>query len=66
MQNIRCTPGSEAHVEPHTIFFIVSGDTDLLAIHFDEESHEEASEGVPSIPGRDKAGSLQEISTHPP
>ena len=33
----------EVRVESHTILLMVSSDTDVLAVHVDEESHEEAS-----------------------
>ena len=44
---------------------MVSDDTDLLAVYFDEESQEETPEGIPLIPGRGRDGILQETSTHP-
>ena len=40
--------------------------TEVRHVYFDEESHEETPEGVPSIPGRDRARSFRETSTHPP
>ena len=49
-------------MESHTILFMFSDDTDLLAIIFDEESYGETPERVPS----DRAGNLQETSSHPP
>ena len=49
MRSVRCTHGGEACVELHTILLMVSGDTNFLAICFDEESHEETAEGVSSI-----------------
>ena len=62
--NIRCTHGSEARLGSHTIHLIVSSDTDVLAVHVDERSHEETSKGISSVPGRDWAGGLQETLTH--
>ena len=46
-------------------FFMVSGNADVLAVHGDEESQEEASERVSTVPGRDWAGSLQETLGKP-
>ena len=40
--------------------------TEVRHVYFDEESHEETPEGVSSIPGRDRARSFRETSTHPP
>ena len=48
----------------HTILLIVSSDTDVLAVHVDERSHEETSKGISSVSGRDRAGGLQETLTH--
>ena len=39
-------------MESHKILFMVSGDVDVLAVHGDEESHEEASERLSTVPGR--------------
>ena len=33
-------------MESHKVLFMVLGDADVLAVHGDEESHEEASESV--------------------
>ena len=55
----------ETRVESYTIFRVVQGDVDLVAVCLDKESHEEASEGVSSALGRDRAGSLQETIAHP-
>ena len=52
-------------MELHTILLMVSGDTDVFAVHVDEESHEEASERISSVPGRDRAGGLQETYAQP-
>ena len=35
-------------MKSHTILFMVSSDTDVLAVHVDERSHEEASKGISS------------------
>ena len=40
-------------MESHAFLLMVSGDTYVLAVHIDEESHEEASERISSVPGRD-------------
>ena len=37
---------------------MVSGDADILAVHDDEESHEESSERISKVPGRDRARGL--------
>ena len=39
---------------------IVSSDVDVLVIHGNEGSHEEISEGVSTVPGRNWTGSFQE------
>ena len=44
---------------------MVQSDVDLVAVCLDEKSHEEAAEGVSSVPGRDWAESLQETIAHP-
>ena len=44
-------------MESHEILFMVSSDTDVLAVH--EESHEEASERILTVPSRDRARGLQ-------
>ena len=38
---------------------MVLSDVDVLVVHGDEGSHEEASERVSAVPGRDRAGSFQ-------
>ena len=65
MQIIHCTYGGEAQVESHTFLLMVSGDTDVLAVHVHEESHEDSTKGVSSVPGRDWAGGLQGTFAHP-
>ena len=47
-------------MEPLEILSLVSSDTDVLVVHDNERSHEEISEGVSAVPGRDWAGSSQE------
>ena len=64
MQSVRCTHGGEARLDSHTILLMVSGDTHVLAVYVDEESHEEASQRISSVPGRDRAGGLQETLTN--
>ena len=44
----------------HEIVLMVSSDADVLVVYVDEESHEEASEIISTVPGRDRARSLQE------
>ena len=39
-------------MESHKIIFMVLGDPDVLAVHGDEESHEEASERVSLVSGK--------------
>ena len=56
----RCAQGGEARVESHEILFMVSSDADILAVHGDEESHEEATETISTVPSRDRARGLQE------
>ena len=51
--------GGEARVESHKILPMVSSDVDVLVVHGDEGSQEEASERVSTVPGRDRAGSIQ-------
>ena len=43
------------------MIFKVSGDADVLAVHGDEKSLEEASGRVSTVPGRDRAGGFHEI-----
>ena len=52
-------------VESHKILPMVSSEVDVLVIHGDEGSHEETSEGVSTVPGRDRIGSLQETLVNP-
>ena len=65
MQGIRHTNGSQARIEPHKVLSVVSSDVDVLAVHGDERSHEEISEGISTVPGRNRAGGLQETSADP-
>ena len=51
-------------MESYKIFLVVQGNVDLLSVYLDKKSHEETSEGVSSVPGRDRTGSLQETIAH--
>ena len=54
------------HVWSRIKFFsVVSSDVDILVVHGDEGSHEEISEGISTVPGGDRPGSLQETSADP-
>ena len=44
MQIVLYTEGGEVRVESHKILPLVSSDVDVLVVHGDEGSHEEASE----------------------
>ena len=66
MQSIRNTNGSQTRMEPFEVLSMVSGDADVLVVHDNERSHEEASKGVSTVPGRDWAGSFQETPVDPP
>ena len=52
-------------MESHKILPMVSSDVDVLVVHGDEGSHEEASEIVSTVLGRDSAGSFQETLANP-
>ena len=65
MQSIRHTNGSQTRMEPLEVLSMVSSDTDVLVIHDNERSHEKASKGVSTVPGRDWAGSFQETPVDP-
>ena len=53
-------------VDSYKNFLVVQGNVDVVAVCLNEKSHAEGSEGVSSVPGRDRAGSLQEtIAAHP-
>ena len=52
-------------MESHKILPMVSSDVDVLVVHGDEGSHEETSERVSTVPGRDRAGSFQETLAYP-
>ena len=65
MQGIRHTNGSQARMEPHKVLSVVSSDVDILVVHSDEGSHEEIPEGISTVPGGDRPGSLQETSADP-
>ena len=65
MQGIRHTNGSQTLMEPLKVLSLVSSDVDVLAIHDNEGSYEEISEGISTVPGRDRAGGFQETSADP-
>ena len=52
-------------MESHEILPMVSSDVDVLVIHGDEGSHEETSEGVSTVPGRNRTVSVQETLVNP-
>ena len=52
-------------MEPHKVLSVVSSDIDVLAVHGDERSHEEISEGILTVPGRNWTGGLQKTSAGP-
>ena len=47
------------------VLSMVLSDTDVLVIHDNERSHEKASKGVSTVPGRDWAGSFKETPVNP-
>ena len=53
-------------MEPHKVLSVVSSDIDILVVYGDEIPHEEASARIPTVPGRDRNGSLQETFDDPP
>ena len=65
MQGIRHTNGSQARIEPHKFFSVVSSDVNILVEHGDERSHEQISKGIPTVPGKNRTGRLQETSADP-
>ena len=44
---------------------MILSDIDVLVIRGDEGSHEEASERISTVPGSDRAGSIQETLADP-
>ena len=52
-------------MESYKILPMVSSDVEVLVVHGDEGSHEEASEKVSAVPGRDWPGSFQETLANP-
>ena len=52
-------------MEPHKVLSMVSSDVDVLAVHGDERSLEEISEGISTVPGRNRTGGLQVTSADP-
>ena len=65
MQGISHANGSQARVESHQVLSVVSSDVDILIVYGDEGSLEEKSEGISTVPGGDRPGSLQETSAEP-
>ena len=45
-------------MESHKFLTMISSDVDVLVVYGDEGSHEEASERVSTVPGRDRAGTF--------
>ena len=45
---IRCTHAGKAGKKSHTILLMISSDTNVLTVHVDDRSHEEASKGISS------------------
>ena len=52
-------------MESPKVLLMVLNDIDVLVVHGDEGSHEEASESVSTIPGRDRAGSFPNTLANP-
>ena len=65
MQGVRHTNGSQTRVEPLKILSLFSGDVNVLVILGNEGSYEEISEGISTVPGRDRTRGLQETSADP-
>ena len=65
MQGIRHANGSQTRMEPLKVLSLVSSDVDVLVIHDNEGSYEEISEGISTVPGRDRTGGFQETSADP-
>ena len=63
--SVESWPGVLQMIQKHIILPMVSSDVDVLVVHGDEASHEEASEGVSTVPGQERAGSFQEILANP-
>ena len=53
------------HCLAQTMWYPEHSNFDVLFIHGDEGSHEETSEEVSTVPGRDRAGSFQETLANP-
>ena len=53
-------------MEPHKVLPVVSSNIDILIVYGDERPHEKAPERIPTVPGRDRTGSLQETFADPP
>ena len=52
-------------MEPLKVLSLVSSYVDVLVVNDNERSYEEISEGISTIPGRDRTGGFQEISADP-
>ena len=52
-------------MEPHKVLSLVSSDADILVVHGNEGSHEEISNGISTVPSRDRTRSFQETSADP-
>ena len=63
-QGIRYTDGIDACLDSYTIFLIVQGDVDFLAVCRDQKPHEETSERVSSVPGKNRARGFQAAAAH--
>ena len=44
----------------HKFLSVVSNDIDILVVYGDDGSNKKLSEGVSTVPGQDRAGSIQE------
>ena len=65
MQSILYTHGGEARLDSYKILPMFLSDVDVLVVLGDERSHEEASERLSTVPGRDRAGNFSEILANP-
>ena len=63
MQGIRHTNGSQACMEPHMVLSVVSKDVDILVVRGDERSHEEISEGISTVPGKNNKNIRRNIDS---
>ena len=65
MQGIRHTNGSQTRMEPLEVLSLVSSDVDVLVIYGNKGSYEEITNGISTVPGRDRTGGLQETCADP-